>query len=61
MGTPVERLAVRIMYHKCDEGLNLRTNIGSLQRNKKRKKNGIDTGSIEFISYLDLEGKRKKR
>ena len=52
---------MRIMYHKCDEGLNLRTNIGSLQRNKKRKKNGIDTGSIEFISYLDLEGKRKKR
>ena len=49
------------MYHKCDEGLNLRTTIGGLQRNKKRKKNGIDTGSTECISYLDLEGKGKKR
>ena len=60
-GTPIERTAVRIMYHKCDEGLNLRTTIGGLQRNKKRKKNGIDTGSTECISYLDLEGKGKKR
>lgn len=60
-GTPVERPAVHIMYHKCDEGLNLRTNTGGLQRNKKRKENGIGTGLTEFISYLDLEGKRKKR
>ena len=53
--------AVRRMYHKCDEGLNLRTIIGGLQRNKKRKKSGTDTGSTECISYLDLEGKGKKR